>query len=155
MVGNHRRKHDPQSGVPVAAGGRFQPLEARQGELVEKVVAGSRARPDHVEPAQKAGEIFVLQRPVTIEAGTRIEEELERPAIARTLSQMAMAMRVRIDEAGHEQPVGSIDHEGSRRCLEARRADLADRITHHQNVGGLRGVAPDVEDFDRRELCND
>src|SRR4029077_10388239 len=146
MVGNHRREHDPKSSVPVAAGGRFQPLEARQGKLVEKVVAGSRAQPDHIEPAQKACEIFVFQRPVTVEAGTRIEEELERPAVARTLSQMAMAMRVGIDEARHEQPVGSIDNEGSCRGLEARRSNLADRIPRYQNVGWLRGVALDVED---------
>ena len=58
---------------------------------------------------------------------------------------MAMSVRVRIDEAGQEQAVGGIDHAGSCRRLKARRPDLADRVARHQNVGWLRGVAPDVE----------
>ena len=71
---------------------------------------------------------------------------------------MAMAMRVRIDEAGHEQPVGSVDHESSRWRREARRPDLADRIPLDQNVGHLRGVAPDVEnstaaDYAMTDVC--
>ena len=149
MVGDHGREHNSQPGVTVAASGRFQPLETRHGELVEEVIAGRRARPDHVEATKKAAEILVLQRPMTVEVGTCIEKKLERPAVARTLPQMAMSVCVRIDEAGQEQAVGGIDQAGSCRRLKARRPDLANRVARHQNVGWLRGVAPDVKDFGR------
>ena len=60
--------------------------------------------------AQGGAEALVLDGATAVDGAAGAEEHFERHAVAdRAFAEAAMAVRVAVDEAGNQQPVGRID----------------------------------------------
>ena len=76
----------------IAAGRRREAFAGWQRRLQQQIVAGGHAVPDHIEPVHQAGQLPIFRRAAEIEPGAVMQQQLERPGIARALGEMAMPM---------------------------------------------------------------
>ena len=76
---------------------------------------------------------------------TGVQQGFQSPAVAATFDQIAVAMRVGIDQSRHQQPVGSVDGFCFSRRVKPGRADLQYCVFGNQYVSGRRGVCLDVQ----------
>jgi len=110
VVGHHRRDHGTHPDRAVRFGNRIEPF-ARGHRILDEQIVGRRASLVHqLDGGQRGAQPFVLDRAAAVDDAARTEEDLERHEVAhRALAQAAVRMGVAVNQAGHEQSVGSLD----------------------------------------------
>ena len=73
---------------------------------------------DQFDCAESGAEALVLDGAAAVDGAAGAEEDFERHAVAdRAFAEAAVAVRVAVDEAGDQQPVGRIDVRRPRRMM--------------------------------------
>ena len=144
-LGDHRRQHGAHAGIRVGAPAGVEPFDARQRKLDGEVVAGGAALQQHLDRADVGAEILVLERAAAGDPGPGGEQQLERPAVAHALGQIAVAVHVGVDQSGMDQPVARIDRDRVGRRREAGRSDLRDGVAGDQDVGRLGAIVTGID----------
>ena len=85
----------------------FRPSTRGVRRLVDEVVARGAAFAHHLDRADERAEILVLERLVAPDRRHQVHAELERPLVARAAHEVAVAVRMGVDETRHEQAVGA------------------------------------------------
>ena len=145
-VGHHRSHDRAHPCVGVGAPDRLEPLRGRCGKLEVEVVGGGASLSHHLHRTDEGREVLVLDRAVACNPRRGVEQQLQRPAIAETLGEIVVPVRVGVDQARHEEPAGRVAVNRVRRRGQSRRPDLANRILLDEHVGGLRGLPLGVEE---------
>jgi hypothetical protein len=136
-VGDHRRDHGAHPDVCIGAAQRLHALERRHGELERQIVGCGDALEHHLDRADLGAEID-LPPSVAVDHGAAVAG-LERPAVAHALGQVAVAVRVGVDQPGMQQHArASIATAPAGR--PAGRADLGDGVAGDENVAGIGAV---------------
>ena len=104
----HHRRHDrAHADVVVGARHRVHAVLGGQRQFDGQVVAGRASLAHHLDGRNQRAQVFVVDAAAAVEGCTRREKHFQRhPVLDLALGQAAMRMRVRIDEARHQQPVG-------------------------------------------------
>ena len=109
-VGHHRRDDGAHAHAAVGLGDRIDSFARRHRIFDEQVVGGGAAFAHQFDRGQGGAEALVLDGAAAVDGAAGAEEYFERHAVAdRALAEAAMAVRVAVDEAGHQQAVGRLD----------------------------------------------
>jgi hypothetical protein len=144
-IGDHRRDDRAHSDIGVGLPRQCQPFGGRQWPLEGQVIAGGAALHDHLDRAELGGKIFVLGGAVSGDPRRCAQQQFERPAVAHSFREVAVAVRVGVDETRMQQPASRRDLDRIGRGRAAGRPDLANRIVLDQDIGGFRSSCGDVE----------
>ena len=144
-IGDHRRDDRAHADIGVSLARQCQPFGGRQWPLEGEVIAGGAALHDHLDRAELGREILVLGGAVAGDPRRRAQQQFERPAVAHPFGEVAVAVRMGVDETGMQQPARRRDLDRIGRGRAAGRTDLADRVVLDQDIGGFRGSCGDVE----------
>ncbi len=144
-VGDHRRHHRAHADIGIGLSGERQTLGGRQRPFERKIIAGGAALHDHLDGAELGRQVTVVEAAVAGDPGRRGQQQFERPAVAHSLGEVAVAMGMGVDEAGVEQPARRRDLDCPLGRGAAGRADLADRVALDQDVGEFGGAGGDIE----------
>ncbi len=144
-VGDHWRDDRAHADIGIGLTCQGQPFGGRQWPLEGKVIAGGAALHDHLDRAELRREILVFGGAVSGDPRRRAQQQFEGPAVAHSLGEIAVAVRVGVDETGMQQPARRRDFDRIGRGRAAGRADFADRVALDEDIGGFCGSCGDVE----------
>jgi hypothetical protein len=145
-IRHHGRDHRTHPDFRIRPGHGVQPFERRRRELVEQVVARRAAFRHHLGGDDQRREIPVFEGASTRQPWTGVEEQLQRPPVARAAAEPAVAVRVRVDQSGHQQLAAGVDHPDVGRRCRSGRDDRGDRVP----VLVKNSVRPPPAELDRR-----
>ena len=140
-VRHHRRQHRAHADVGIGLADRLQALGRRHGKFRREIVGRGTSLQHHLGRTDHAREIFVLERAMAAHPRTGRQKEFQRQPVAHALGQIAVAVRLAVDQAGMQQAPLGVD----------------ERVALDQDVGMGRGMALDVDhaaapDHSRRHL---
>jgi hypothetical protein len=145
-VGDHRADDRTDARVVVRLRDRLQALDRRHRMFVHQVVAGGDALGQHLDRAGQRREVFLFRVALAGRPGAVDQRDLECPAVAHSLHQIAVPVGVGIDETGDDQSVGRIEAFGGFGDGRLRRLDRDDAPAVHQHGARAVGTGVGIED---------
>ena len=108
-VGDHGRHDRAHADLGVGAPHRLEPLGGRHRQLEREIVGGGAALEHHLDRAELRAQVPVLRGAVAADPDRGGEQQLERPAVAHALGEVAVGVRVGVDESGVQEQPARID----------------------------------------------